>query len=142
MNVTGFSNVFSGDTHTACGAKPTVGTYYVLFADVAHGRLVAKAAGGALVEWTDDNERAVWHGLGEYWRSFPLSSTQRYMTILRISISRASELVRQCLAIFSTVSYLLKNLGITVTMIWMVPYFLQAYRYPDKIISQNNTTPR
>lgn len=65
MNVTGFPNDFAGDGHRACGARLTVGTYYVLFADVAHGRLVAKDRQGALVEWTDDNERSVWHGLGE-----------------------------------------------------------------------------
>lgn len=68
MNVTGFWNGFAGDelqSRGACGARVTVGTYYVLFADVAHGRLVAKDKRGALVEWSDDNERSVWHGLGE-----------------------------------------------------------------------------
>ncbi|VVC35396.1 Concanavalin A-like lectin/glucanase domain,Thrombospondin type-1 (TSP1) repeat [Cinara cedri] len=67
MNVTGFWNGFAGDEprrRGACGARLTVGTYYVLFADVAHGRLVAKNRRGALVEWTDGNERAVWRGLG------------------------------------------------------------------------------
>lgn len=64
--MTGFRNDFSGDGRETCGARLTVGTYYVLFADVAHGRLVAKDKHGALVEWTDSNERAVWHGLGEY----------------------------------------------------------------------------
>jgi len=65
MNVTGFWNDLSDDGHRTCGARVTVGTYYVLFADVVHGRFVAKDRQGALVEWTDDNERAVWHGLGE-----------------------------------------------------------------------------
>lgn len=65
MNVTGFSNDLPDDGHRACGARVTVGTYYVLFADVVQGRFVAKDRKGALVEWTDGNERAVWHGLGE-----------------------------------------------------------------------------
>lgn len=64
MNVTGFWNDLPDDGHRACGARVTVGTYYVLFADVVHGRFVAKDRQGALVEWTDGNERAVWHGLG------------------------------------------------------------------------------
>ncbi|XP_015364016.1 PREDICTED: uncharacterized protein LOC107161914 [Diuraphis noxia] len=64
MNVTGFWNDLPDDEHRACGARVTVGTYYVLFADVVHGRFVAKDRQGALVEWTDGNERAVWHGLG------------------------------------------------------------------------------
>lgn len=64
--MTGFRNDNSGDGHRACGASLTVGTYFVLFADVADGRLVAKEGQGALVEWTDDNERSVWRGLGEY----------------------------------------------------------------------------
>lgn len=63
--MTGFWNDLTGDGHRACGATVTVGTYYVLFADVRSGQLVAKDRQGALVEWTDDNERAVWHGLGE-----------------------------------------------------------------------------
>lgn len=65
MNVTGFWNELPDDEHRACGARVTVGTYYVLFADVVHGRFVAKDRQGALVEWTDGNEIAVWHGLGE-----------------------------------------------------------------------------
>ncbi|XP_025416135.1 uncharacterized protein LOC112687579 [Sipha flava] len=64
MNVTGFRDDFTGDGHRACGARVTVGTYYVLFADVVNGRLVAKDGQAALVEWTDSNERSVWHGLG------------------------------------------------------------------------------
>lgn len=68
--MTGFRNDFSDEGGAAaqgtCGARVTVGTYYVLFADVAHGRLVAKSKQGALVEWSDGNERAVWHGLGKY----------------------------------------------------------------------------
>lgn len=66
--MTGFWNGYPGDEPQRggmCGVRVTVGTYYVLFADVARGRLVAKDRLGALVEWTDGNERAVWHGLGE-----------------------------------------------------------------------------
>lgn len=69
--MTGFRNDISGDEYRACGARLFIGTYYVLFADVQQGRLVAKDGGrGALVEWTDDNERAVWRGLGEFTRLF------------------------------------------------------------------------
>lgn len=65
MNVTGFSNDLSGGERGTCGAGPAVGTYYVLFANFARDRLVAAGRGGALVEWTDGNEMAVWRGLGK-----------------------------------------------------------------------------
>ncbi|XP_050543270.1 uncharacterized protein LOC126906631 [Daktulosphaira vitifoliae] len=64
INVTGFQNNNSGNENSACGITLTVGTYFVLFANKKNGRIITKDEQGGLVEWSDDNERSVWFGLG------------------------------------------------------------------------------
>ncbi|XP_065215848.1 uncharacterized protein LOC135842355 [Planococcus citri] len=66
VNVTGFYKPANDDIDSSCW-KPVVSQkYYILFAEIKDGGLIAYKddQSGAIVDWTEENEARVWRGLG------------------------------------------------------------------------------